>query len=140
MSGNEIDQITEELKIHAAGTKAATDFTNLSDYYWMLQQGKTKDRESEIWQAIEKLFSRLNQELNKESAQGEVRRSLAYAINQMIGLCLDYAATEKNEANNRRRALTLGWQISAGWDAVLAGDIDDISEHVELEGSAREIP
>ncbi|KLU07318.1 hypothetical protein RISK_000398 [Rhodopirellula islandica] len=32
--------------------------------------------------------------------------------------------------------LLLGWRISIAWDAVLAGDVESICEHVPLEEAA----
>ena len=57
----------------------------------------------------------------------------------MMFQCLDFAAVKQNSQSDREQLLELAWKINCAWDAILAGDIDDLHEHVELEGRARGI-
>ena len=62
--------------------------------------------------------------------------TLVYAITEVIRLLRDSQATVAAEIEQR----TIGraaWRAETAWSAVLAGDIDDIQEHLIQEEAAR---
>jgi|SRR5215210_555629 len=83
----------------------------------------------------------LNGETPSASVNGDkerrISRRAAYAvaaiITSSVKYCLwlmDNAAADRSSALAMERNL---WRISCAWEAVLAGDIDSLSEHLELE-------
>jgi len=66
-----------------------------------------------------------------------IDRRVAYAVGGIItsGVehhlwLMDNVATDRSSALSMAKAL---WRVSCAWEAVLAGDIDSLSEHLELE-------
>ena len=137
MTMTTIEEITLQLRRHAEGTSAANDETVLADAIWMLKHGSADLPTAAIWERIVNEFDRLNGELRQVPSDYGFPRQLVYAANELIAQCLDYVASEENGRAARAEVLELGWHIATAWDAVVAGDIDDIKEHVELERNAR---
>jgi len=79
----------------------------------------------------------LNLVLNGKPAGASLTRQLLYVVNGLTTLCLDFAVSDSGDDRSREEMLVLAWTITTAWDAVLAGDIADICEHVELEAAAR---
>jgi uncharacterized alpha-E superfamily protein len=87
-------------------------------------------------------LSSLNRELNGEVASsavahsGDLPRSLVYAVSEIVRLLREC----QEEAGNQRDARWFArsaWRVETAWSAVLAGDIDDILEHLENEEAMR---
>jgi hypothetical protein len=132
------DALTKRLQAHAQGSESADNPKNLADYIWMLKHQTVDSGIDEIWSQLRDDFEDLNTLLNADSDSG-IGRSLAYAINGLMTLCLDLAALQPRDGRLRHEMLLLAWRIGTAWDAVLAGDIERIGEHVELEETARGI-
>jgi hypothetical protein len=89
----------------------------------------TGQRVSEAVTAFLVVLERANHELNGPSpsdrggdgSDDQVPRSVAYAVSEVTGMLRD---AEEHE---------LAGRVDAAWNAVLAGDVDDLAEHVELE-------
>jgi hypothetical protein len=84
----------------------------------------------------------LNHELNGEVPSETASRSetiptrIAYAVAEVIRQLRDYGDKQGNSirvGTGSREA----WLVETAWLAVLAGDIDDVLEHVEGEEAAR---
>lgn len=95
--------------------------------------------------SIQAVNQSLNGLLASESTSkvGEIPRAIAASISGMSIAILE-TMHEIEAARPAERELLSGlrrlmWKIDCGWNAVLAGDIDDIEEHVQLEGAAREV-
>ncbi|NNF64214.1 MAG: hypothetical protein HKN07_08120 [Acidimicrobiia bacterium] len=77
---------------------------------------------------------KLNHELNGELPSAgfdcgpELPRSLVYSISEIIRMIRECRTDDANRA---------AWRIETAWLAVLAGDIDDILEHVAGEEASR---
>ncbi|HUT10804.1 MAG TPA: hypothetical protein VMY42_09930 [Thermoguttaceae bacterium] len=127
-----IPDITERFRVHAQGTEAADNPKNLADYIWMLRHHSVSFGPEEIWPELLQGFEDLNSVLKAEPEAG-FARPLVYAINGLLMLCLESAASQQYEEEIRGQIRKLGWRICVAWDAVLAGDIDSIGDHVELE-------
>jgi hypothetical protein len=80
-------------------------------------------------------FAALNRDLNGDvpSASsdpgGELPVRVAYAVSE-IGRMLRKAIPALPSANRA------AWVVDTAWNAVLAGDVDDLDEYVALEGAA----
>jgi hypothetical protein len=80
----------------------------------------------------------VNLELNREGRRpvADVPRGLAYAVAEIVRMireCHEHAS-EQRDAKVLARA---AWRVETAWSAVLAGDVEDIQEHVKQEEAAR---
>jgi hypothetical protein len=133
-----IGDVTERLQTHARGTENADNPENLADYVWLLKHQRAASNTDEIWAALRKDFEHLNKLLN-ENSDFRLGREVAYAINGLLTVCLNYVTCENGDEIARNQILQIAWRIATAWDAVLAGDIEDISGHVDHEKTARGI-
>lgn len=80
------------------------------------------------------------QQLNLQRPKADPPLALVYAMSGIIGECLSTIRKLEGSPTAIRTAKDLiraSWRIQCAWDAFLAGDIDDLQEHVELEEGAR---
>ena len=133
-----IADVTKKLQAHAEGTRDADDPKNLADYIWLLKHQGVAAEPDAVWSDLCQEFDKLNVALNADPSES-ITRQLAYAVNGLLALCLDVAVSAKMNEEPRQQLLGLAWRINTAWDAVLAGDIESIAEHVALEESARAI-
>ena len=131
-----LETLTKRLQTHAQGTERADDPQNLADYIWLLKHQSIASGTDDVWASLQQDFEDLNALLNADS-DFRLGRSLAYAVNGLMILCLDLSASPSYSEQLRNEALQLAWRIATAWDAVLAGDIDNIGEHVALEEACR---
>jgi hypothetical protein len=89
-------------------------------------------------------LARLNHELNGETpsessdSPGEISRDLVYAVAEITRLLRD--ASEERPGHADARTFTeAAWLIETAWAAVLAGDIDDLPQHINQERAARRL-
>ena len=88
------------------------------------------------------LLDALNRELNGDVPSvgvvhvESVPLSLVYSIAEILRMIRDSQDQARNpqDAGVLARAL---WRVETAWLGVLAGDVDDILKHVELEEAAR---
>jgi hypothetical protein len=89
-------------------------------------------------------LARLNHELNGEipsestDSATEISRDLVYAIAEVIRLLRD-AADKPPGQSDARSFERAAWLIETTWAAALAGDIDDLPQHVNREHAARQL-
>ena len=92
----------------------------------------------------------VNRHLNGETPSASVDTGeryidsrAAYAVSAVISEGIEHLlALVSSPASNQPLVRALGidvWRLSCAWEAVLAGDIDSLSEHVELEKWGREL-
>jgi hypothetical protein len=84
------------------------------------------------------ISSLVNHELNGEtpsedvSDAGVVSTDVAYAVAEVARLLREYGEREAHVT-----AKEAAWLVDTAWLAVLAGDIDDLEQHLEQEAAAR---
>jgi hypothetical protein len=138
MSTNRIVDITSQLQDHVSGTANADDPGNLADLVWMLNHNKgTTDTEG-VWDRLQQAFEELNCVLDTVT-EPHLFRLLSYAVNGLLVLCLTQIASASCNETTRTQMLRLCWRIGTAWDAVLAGDIESIRQHISIEEDARTI-
>jgi hypothetical protein len=126
-----INEVTMHLRRHAEGSSNADDPTLLADNAWMFKHGSfTKDFKP-IWADIVKHLEQLNVEMKRLTIDEKLPRNAVYAVSGMLNQCFSISLVKKIDPNIRQQFLELGWKISCGWDAILAGDVDNIAEYVE---------
>lgn len=77
-------------------------------------------------------------ETTRDEAIGHLDRQVVYSVNMIISDAIAYAlhctaTAPTSRAAEVRTAEQLAFAVSCAWDAVLAGDIDDLREHLLLE-------
>lgn len=136
-------EATARFQLHVQGTENANDPRNLNDSFWMLEHpADVPEFQWEIepiWNSLTQVFEELNETLNQKPEEFQLTRQLAYAINGLMTHCLTFATSPDHQNTNRQPIFELAWRITVAWDAVLAGDIDSIQEHVENERTTRGI-
>lgn len=60
---------------------------------------------------------------------------VVYAMSNIIGLLLDLLL--EGDSNRSSAIVEAVWRINCAWDALLAGDVNDLREHVDMERRAR---
>jgi hypothetical protein len=108
---------------------------------WHARQGRALgDVESAVDEIIQCLQA-INPTLNGQSpeypkALDALPRLVVCAISQ---ICLDctQAAVESRDESIQLRLLKAAWTVQSAWDAVAAGDIEDVAAHVKMEREAR---
>jgi len=131
-----IADITRRLQTQAQGTEKADCHGNLADYIWMLKHQGVASAMDGVWEALSQDFDELNH-LMKTREEPGFERSLIYAVNGLLTACLNEATSSRFDDSLRNQLCRLTWRIVTAWDAILAGDIDSIEEHVKTEESAR---
>ena len=83
---------------------------------------------SDFLALLEVLYHQLNGPKPSSATSGKaetISTSVAYSIAEVVRMLRDAAADRE------------AWQVETGWLAVLAGDVDDVREHVAEEEAAR---
>lgn len=135
MNQTTLAAIMTQLRLHLEGTSHADRSQYLADNLSMLDHRKPTVDCSQAWGELARCLDELNVTFNEHPSQA-LPRELAYAVHGLIMLCLEQAMSTSSDAGVREQLLLLAWRIGVAWDAILAGDIDSISEHVRLEESA----
>lgn len=94
---------------------------------------------SDFVATLEVLNHELNGKVPSEHLSSEaplLPSTLVYAITEVIRLLRDSQAKAADE-NEQRTIGRAAWRAETAWSAVLAGDIDDIQEHLIGEEGAR---
>lgn len=122
-----------------AGIYESLDFkvSPIVDLLWKRQD--LNEAVKDILNIFQMLNIELNSEVPSEDCVGEehIPRRLVYAVGEI--LLITRLAAEKAATNDLRyEVMRAARQIEIGWLAVMAGDIDDIVEHIILEERARE--
>lgn len=87
-------------------------------------------------------LARLNQELNGPapsesfSSSTDIPRDAAYAVAEMSRM-LRESAESTSAGQDESRMSDAAWVIETAWLAVLAGDIDNLQQHVDEERASR---
>jgi hypothetical protein len=120
---------TERLRWHAGLDDRTFDETALT-----VSAATVRGRPAEVEAATADFVDALdsfNRELNGESPSSElsgldvVPVGVAYAVAEVARMLRDSGANHS------------AWVVETAWLAVLAGDVDDVREHVALEAAAR---
>ena len=133
----DIKDVLDRIGCHAWGTANASDSAVLADYLWSLEKGGPTGDIETIKNEIIILLEYTNIIINKNKYEPHQFRSIAYYINGMIVQCLQINCFGKPDLPIKKALVDLGWSITCGWDAILAGDITNLAEHIELERAAR---
>lgn len=121
----------------------ASEQVALSEAIWRVKRGESIDlmpSVAHLMGELQKANLFINGPVPSETIRPDtdVPRQLAYAVSNLITQCIELAASEKR-STNPKEFVAWAWKLSCAWDGVLAGDIDDVVEHAEVEASARGI-
>jgi hypothetical protein len=140
------EQALQRLFHHANLTDA--DEEGWSSFVGSLFRTKTSAVVPDLREQTDDLISCLdvvNHQVNGQTPSASVNgddnqhidRRTAYAVAATLTSGVEsFLSLVDNAAADRSSALAMGknlWRISCDWEAVLAGDIDSLPEHLELE-------
>jgi hypothetical protein len=135
-------QITDRLRWHAGLGGEPAHAASVSIAECTVGDGCSGDRVSEAVADVVAALGQLNRELNglvpSETLGGsaEIPRDAAYAVAELIRMLRD-AAQSSSATQARHDRADAAWSIETAWLAVLAGDIDDLHQHVAAERAMR---
>lgn len=89
-----------------------------------------------VWSDVLPALESLNSQLNSSTPAESVDRSAAYVISGFVAECCHIAVSCDCLDVSRRCFMEFGWKVSVAWEAILAGDIEDIGVHISLEERA----
>lgn len=132
------DEVAERLRRHA-GLEDVTQPTNYSVSSSIRWDGAVDSNLHAALADVIDVLAQLNLELNGErpsnSVEGasSIRRDVVYAVAEIVRLLRDARGS-----GDQIVVISDGvWSIETAWRAILAGDIDDIHEHLVEEQRAR---
>jgi hypothetical protein len=140
MSRKVSNEVTHRLRWHA-GLDRATAMTVPSIDDCARPNGRS-DRLDEALADFLATLAQLNHELNGEVPSAstgpgeEIPRDVAYAVAEVISILRD-ANGESAARPGAASFAQSAWLIEIAWLAVLAGDIDELQQHVDGESAAR---
>jgi hypothetical protein len=91
------------------------------------------------------MMSLIASSLNAKNQGAPVARNeilnvdVVYAISGMTLLAIEGSMVLSKIGRDCGDLLNAGWKIGCAWDALLAGDIEDIRTHLEYEAAAKNL-
>ena len=125
------------LREHAGGTSDASG-PGFADMAWRFRQQREPLALAEPWRDICEALQALASKAGAW-AQSGVPIEVAYPIAEILTSAVQLAVTEDDSAI-AQPLVGFAWRVASGWEAVLAGDAEDINEHVTNEAVARGMP
>jgi len=121
------------IRHHAEGSSDASG-QGLADVLWRRGQGAGSLDLDQVWLELVQSFQALRSEFLSWQAKG-VPLPLSYAVAEILGHATKLGLTASDN-DSRSQGVLLSWRVSVAWDALMAGDIDHIAEHVRSEEQA----
>lgn len=135
-----VEEILEALQLQAVGSRDASG-PGLADVIWRSRhEAETLDLQA-IWHDLVQLLQELRSEALVWQETG-VPIAFSYAVAEVASRAASLGLSAP-DSDDRGQGILLCWRLSTGWEALMAGDVDDIAEHVRNEewalqlGSAR---
>ena len=128
------ESLTTRLQSHAAGTPDISG-DGLADSLWRYRNDQVMTDLRRVCHEIVGLIGEAGLS-RREWPNGWVPSDLAYAVAE-IGAQLLQLAVDAPDRSVQSNASLSGWHIASAWEALLAGDIDDVVGHVAMEASTR---
>lgn len=104
-----------------------------------------KDQNVSIQSAVQDVVDCIHQanadRRARSASTDKIDVALVYAVNGIVRGCLDDGLAARDNVETHQYFLMLmkaAWRIECAWDALLAGDIEDVREHVAGEESVRD--
>ena len=120
-------ETTQLLRWHAGLDGDALDASSVSGS--LAAGGDVERAMSDFIEAMQRLNQEINAEQPSAAVDGKedyVSRGVAYAVAEVTRMLRDAARVSEACA------------VEAAWNAVLAGDVDDVAEHLKAESWARQ--
>jgi hypothetical protein len=107
-----------------------------------LRNGVVDNLTSSVTDILECL-SQVNHHLfsSPTGSANAIDRDIAYSVSGIVCLLCELSLKWQQEPHERidaiQRLLFFLWEINCAWDAVLAGDIEDVQQHLRWETAAK---
>lgn len=135
-TGFVLDVVIDKIARHASGSPDA-DGGGFADALWAYAHGTAPLRLEAVWGDLVEALQEAQPLLASGGDEGVPLR-LAYAVAEILSAAAAAMNTEADDAARTEISL-FAWRVACAWEALLAGDIDDLAEHVRLESAARGI-
>jgi hypothetical protein len=134
-------ELVNRLKEHSGlpGVTPELGTSSFFDRVQAIQKGEPETGLEEAVVDVIECLQRLNY-YNRGATEtpGEILNSgVVYAISGRTLFATEVSLTRSQKGEISINLLNACWKIACAWDAVLAGDIEDIYEHLEWEATAR---
>lgn len=118
---------------------------------WKARNERTDYEMTVLWEDVLSCLEAVNKKLNGEKPSAtaledkaiHLDRVLVIAVSTILHQCSqEVLFRHEHRTADWRSTANLAkqvWRLSCAWDAVLAGDIDSLADHIALEKWAREI-
>lgn len=123
-------EVLEAVQVHARGSSDATG-PGLADVLWRYHQGSEALDLDAVWVDLVRLFQAMHPERLVWQEHG-APVALGHAIGEMLIGATQLSLSAPEEEARRQGAL-ICFRVALSWEALMAGDFDDIAEHVRLE-------
>jgi hypothetical protein len=133
-AGAEANAAIERLIQHGAGSVEGTG-DGFADIVWQFEHGASALSLGAAWSSISDALQRLCLTTLEPVDQLRVAHAIAEVISSGSQRTLTGVAEEA-----RVEFESFVWRVACAWEAFLAGDIDDLVEHVRLEAWAADVP
>jgi hypothetical protein len=124
----------ERLIQHGAGSAEGTG-DGFADVVWQFEHGSSALSLGAVWRSIADALQRLSLTTLEPFDQLRVAHAIAEVISSGSRRTFTGVAEE-----TRVEFESFVWRVACAWEAFLAGDIDDLVEHVRLESWAADVP
>jgi hypothetical protein len=137
------EEIANRLKEHSGLSVPAPELegSTFADKVRAVERGEQPSGLEEAVMDVIECLQRLNQSnQNAPKARGDILSvQVVYAISGMTLLAFQVARKLCKTEKSCTEVLKAGWQIACAWDAVVAGDIEDLHEHLRYEAAGRNL-
>ena len=135
------------LRQHAGLPQLGADIPRdtLAEFVFQIPNGTDRLDLGVLTEDIIHCLDMLNRQINQRIAdeghqQQEVPPALVYAASGMVLMCMEKAIELRQREPQSTLAhdlLVAAWRIQCAWDGLIAGDFDDLCQHVTEEERAR---
>lgn len=137
-----VEEALLSLRTHAEGSEDGGDDLVLADVLKKARQGQSFGDLGQIWadlvRCLEIYRTHSSPGGTPEDCFSQEWDSPVQWISKMVTDCLDFFATQDGEWDARHEFLMLGWRIHCAWDAIEAGVVGSLADHVENEAQSRQ--
>lgn len=130
-----VAQIVKALQVHAVGSSDASG-PGMADVAWRSRDETEVPNLQPVWMDLAQLFQALVPEAPLWRDHG-VPVEISYPVAEILSRGSKLSLSVNTEI--QREGSLLAWRVATAWEALMAGDIDDVIEHVRGEERALDL-
>lgn len=140
-TSNPLLRLQQHAGLPIAGEEIPND--TLAEFIFQAQRGGQSPSLDTITADIIDCLDVLNRQVKEAGAEAQRRtldRQMVYAASGIVWACLDKALELRRadaQSGIASDLLSAAWRVQCAWDALVAGDVENLQSHVVLELEAR---